>query len=66
MERYRPGRGDELETILEGVVDREPFLVYLGYGASSDARCAAVEPGRERGTDRTPSIQHVYQFHGEL
>ena len=29
--RYQPRRGDELETILACIINREPLLVHLGY-----------------------------------
>ena len=62
----KPGRVNELEEILGGIVDDQPVLVLLGNVPSGLPRASAVEPGWECGTNTRSGVQHLYQFHGKL
>jgi K+-transporting ATPase A subunit len=64
--RYQPRRGDELETILACIINREPLLVHLGYAFVGASRLSSVKPGWKRRTDSPSGIQYLYFIHGEL
>lgn len=44
--RHQSTGGDELETVLEGIVDTECFLVCVGYGTAGYSTLVASEPRR--------------------
>ena len=54
------------EEIPGGLVDDQPVLVLLGNVPSGLPGASAIEPGWECGTNTRSSVQHLYQFHGEL